>query len=461
MNTADLKTNQLSGWLDTIRQQRELPSLSAAVRIGNETTWQDACGWADLEAARPATGEMVYPLGSISKVFIATMLMQLVERGVVHLEDALVKFLPEYQVISPFGETPPTSLRQLSAHTSGLPRDAAINFPMNQSLAAWEFSAGQTALHWYASAEQVLASLAQVQLELPPDTAKHYSNLGIMLLGIALERACGQDFRSYVHENIFVPLGMASAGFLDEPGAWDERFPTGYGRSPDGSGSFPAPRWQLGGAIYTGGIYATAADLARFCAAFLPGQDYAHVLRPDSIQRMIHPGAMGDTNLGWWKGWQAGYANFGHAGAHVGFSSTALFVPELKLVVAVQTNRWNPVVDTQDSTEVARELLTRMIPAAQSSLPVFDPAAVDLARYAGHYRLPGSAASAEVSIQGRELRFSVSGEISETLSLAAVGPHQFGPPGTQFPAVTFHENAQGSITGLSYALFAFQRALAD
>ena len=76
------------------------------------------------------------------------------------------------------------------------------------------------------------------------------------------------------------------------------------------------------------------------------------MLRPDSIQRMIHPGAMGDTNLGWWKGWQAGYANFGHAGAHVGFSSTALFVPELKLVVAVQTNR--SLVDTQDSTEVNR-----------------------------------------------------------------------------------------------------------
>ena len=120
---------------------------------------------------------------------------------------------------------------------------------------------------------------------------------------------------------------------------------------------FTAPRWQLGGAIYTGGIYATAADLARFCASFLPGNRgnafHSPILSAASIRRMIHPAAMGDTNLGWWRGWHAGHANFGHAGAHVGFISAALFVPDLKLAVAVQTNRWNPLFDTNDSTEVA------------------------------------------------------------------------------------------------------------
>ena len=457
MKTSDPNLDHRQEWLEAICQQRELPSLSAAVSIAGEVAWKGACGRADLEPARPASPDMVYPLGSISKVFIVTMLMQLVEQGIVRLEDPLVKYLPEYRMTSPFADTPPTTLRQLAAHTSGLPRDAAINFPMNQSLAAWEFSVGQAPLRWYASTEQVLASLPQVALELPPDNAKQYSNLGIMLLGVALERACGQDFRSYMQEHIFAPLGLSSAGFVDEPGAWDARFPTGYGRAPGGGAHFPAPRWQLGGAVYTGGIYATAADLARFCSAFVPGETASPLLRPTSVQRMIHPAAMGDTHLGWWKGRHAGHDNFGHAGAHVGFISTALFIPELKLAVAVQANRWNPIVDTQDSTVVARELLATLIPTAQARLPVFDPAAVDLARYAGSYRLPGDVAGVEVTIQGQGLNFAVRGEISETLALFPVGPHQFGPPGTNFPAVTFLADAASGVTGLSYALFTFHR----
>lgn len=457
MKLTDLSLDPLPERLESARQQRGLPSLSAAVCIGDGFSWQGACGWATLEPARLATPETAYPLGSITKVFIVTMLMQLVEQGTVHLEDPLVKYLPEYRVSSPFADTPPTTLRQLAAHTSGLPRDAALNFPMNQSLAAWEFSAGQSPLHWYAPAEEVLASLAQVSLELPPDTAKVYSNLGIMLLGVALERACGQNFRSYIREHIFTPLGMSSAGFVDDDRAWDESFPTGYGRAPNGGAPFIAPHWQLGGAIYTGGIYANGADLAHFCTAFMPGQGESPLLSRASIQRMIHPGAMGDTHLGWWKGSHGGVSNFGHAGAHVGFISTALFVPELKLAVAVQTNRWNPVFDSQDSTAIARELLGELIPAARGLLPIFDPAAVDLDRYAGVYRLPGNAAAAEVTVAGRELRFAVKGEINEILTLYAVGPHQFGPTGTNFPAVTFLVDAYGTVTGLSYALFTFQR----
>ncbi len=445
----------LADILESLRCQRELPSVSAAVALNDEVVWQGACGLATLAPPRPATPEMVYPLGSITKVFIATMLMQLVERGVVALEDPLAQYVPEYQVQSPFPGTPPTTLRQLAAHTAGLPRDAALNFPMNQSLGAWEFSQGQAPLHWYAAPEAVLASLPTVVLELPPDTAKVYSNLGIMLLAVALERACGQDFRAYITERIFAPLGMTSAGFVDDAHAWDARFPTGYGRSMRGGAPFVAPRWQLGAAIYTGGIYATAADLARFCAAFMRAD--SPILSAASIQRMIHPAAMGDTTLGWWRGWHAGCVNYGHAGAHVGFISAALFVPEFRLAVAVQTNRWNPIFDTEDSTHIARELLAQLIPEIVRCQPAFDPATVVLEHYSGIYTLPGEYGSAEVVARDRLLHITLRGVEAEPLHFAPVGPHQFGPPGTNFPGVVFHANARGEIVSLDYALFHFQR----
>lgn len=455
MQTSFNFMGELADVLETIRQRRDLPSLSGAVTVAGEVVWKGACGLATLEPPRAATSQMVYPLGSITKVFITTMLMQLVERGVVSLEDPLVKYVPEYRVVSPFPNTPPTTLRQLAAHTSGLPRDAAINFPMNLTLGAWEFSDGKAELQWYVSAEAVLASLPTVELELPPDTGKIYSNLGVMLLAIALERACNQDFHEYLTENVFIPLGMTSAGFVDRPGAWDERFPIGYGRSSQGEAPFVAPRWQLGGAIYTGGIYSTAEDLAMFGAAFM--RDDSPILSSPGMARMIHPSAMGDTNLGWWKGWHAGYTNYGHAGAHVGFTSAVLFVPELKLCVAVQTNRFNPVFDTNDSTETARELLAYLNPQMVIDRLAFDPAQVDITSYPGVYRLPGDFASIEVSIQNGLLKAAVQGVEEEPMLLAPVGPHQFGPPGTQFPAITFKADSQGNISSLSYALFEFKR----
>ncbi len=460
MNSLPLIQDGLDEWLESMRQQRGLPSLSAAVAVDREVVWKGACGLAAEEPHRPAHPDMVYPIGSITKVFVVTMLMQLVEQGVVALEDPITKYIPEYQVISPFPGTPTASLRQLAAHTAGLPRDAAINFPMNQSLADWEFSDGRAPLHWYAPAEAVLDSLKTVALELPPDTAKRYSNLGIMLLGIALERACGQNIRQYIAEHIFAPWGMHSAGFLDEEYAWDDRFPTGYGRSSRSGALFPAPRWQLGGAIYTGGIYMTAADLARFCAAFLSAGDAGSpspILSANSVRRMIHPDAMGDTNLGWWKGWHAGHANYGHAGAHVGFIAAVLFVPVLKLSVAVQTNRWNPIFDTNDSTEVARELLSHLTPRVEQSRPPFDPASVDLGRYTGSYRLPGEYAAADVDTREGLLRIALRGREADAMSFVPVGPGQFGPPGTNFPAITFQEDSSGKIASFDYALFRFQK----
>jgi CubicO group peptidase (beta-lactamase class C family) len=407
MTELDAFLKKLPETLEALRQQRDVPSLSAAVALGGDVVWQDACGLATLDPPRSATPDMVYPLGSITKVFVATMLMQLVEKGKVALEDPVLKYIPEYQVHSPFQGTLPTSLRQLAAHTSGLPRDAAINFPMNQSLGVWEFSDGQAPLHWYAASEEILTSLPTIELELPPDTGKLYSNLGMMLLGIALERACGQGIRTYMVEHIFAPLGMSSAGFVDDDNAWDARFPTGYGRSPQNGALFVAPRWHLGGAIYTGGIYATAADLARFSASFMRVD--SPILCAPSIQRMIHPAAIGDMNLGWWKGWHAGYANYGHAGAHVGFISAVLFVPEFKLSVAVQCNRWNPIFDTEDSTQIARELLAQLIPIMKDNVPVFNPASVAVEDYAGVYILPGEYVSAEVMAEDGSITITLHG----------------------------------------------------
>ncbi len=451
----NIDLTSLDSYIDALRTEYQLPSISAAVTLGTALIWQGACGFVDLQARRPTTPEHVYPIGSDTKVFVTTALLQLVEQRVVNLEDPVAKFLPEYQVNAPWPNLPPTTLRQLAAHTSGLPRDAAINFPMNFSLGQWAASGGHTPLQWYETTERVLASLSTVQLELPPETGKNYSNLGIMLLGIALGRACGEDIRSYIRRSIFQPLQMESAGWLDDPDAWDERFPTGYARPLSGGEHFATPPWQLNCAIYTGGIYATPTDLAKFVAAQFRRDGLP--LQPDNLLRMRHPSAFGDTTLGWWKGQHAGHANFGHSGAHVGFMTTALAIDALELGVAVATNQFT--LFDNHATEIAQKLLAHLAPRAlQARQAVFEPEKVNLAAYTGSYALDGNFAYLTITMKEGQLCFRLDGVESQEMLLAPVGPHQFGLAGNPIPMITFRTRPTGEVVSLNYALFEFRRS---
>lgn len=105
-----------------------LVSLSMAIILDGRTVFCRAFGLADLKKGFPATPQTIYPIASITKLFTATMLSQLVEGGRVGLEDPVHRYLPEYRPRSPFPWAKPTTLRQLAPHTSGLPQDAPANF---------------------------------------------------------------------------------------------------------------------------------------------------------------------------------------------------------------------------------------------------------------------------------------------------------------------------------------------
>ncbi|MBN2170042.1 MAG: beta-lactamase family protein, partial [Candidatus Krumholzibacteriota bacterium] len=114
--------------VEASRQQDRLVGLSLAIVLDGEIVYRGAFGLADVENGRPATAATIYPVASVTKLFTATMLAQMCERGRVGLEDPLQRYLPECRPAPPFPGMPPTTLRQLAAHTAGLPRDAAVNF---------------------------------------------------------------------------------------------------------------------------------------------------------------------------------------------------------------------------------------------------------------------------------------------------------------------------------------------
>lgn len=450
---ADSLIKSLPGMVEAAFMESGLPSLSIAVVYDRDIIYSQAFGVADLEKKIPVTTKTVYPIASITKLFVTTMLVQLAEKGVVNLDTPLEKFLPEYKVKSPYKGTQPTTLRQLATHTSGLPIDANVNFQSDYAAASWIFSMGSTKMKWYASKEEVLANLPYIELEYPPNSRYSYSNLGMSLLGIALERAVGKPFTEYVESHILKPLGMNDSGFLLHKKK-SSPVPKGYVYVDSKSKPLIAPEWELGAALYTGGLYSTAEDMAKFLS--LQFQDAtpggAQIVSADGL-RMMHL-----ESIGWGIGWGR-YPVIEHTGGHLGFYAHVRAIPKLKIGIVALTNSNNPLSSDIPFRDIARGILEQLKQAilTGSTPSVFEPEQIDLNKYVGEYDLPGANSDINIELRNGQLFATLRQDSSFNYTLNPVGKHQFGLKGDTDPWFYFQADDTGKIISLRFMEFTFKR----
>ncbi len=247
-------------------------------------------------------GDTLFEIGSLTKVFTGILLADAVNRGAASLEDPVTRFLPE-GLLSADSPLHQVTLVELSTHTSGLPR-----LPSN-------FDEGGNPKDPYAaySVERLYEYLKGFQTA---DFVKRgktsYSNLGVGLLGHALERLAGKPYEELVRDTIFAPLGMNSSFVQRRPGDLpaeaEERFATGHRRGKE------VPRWYFDALCGAGAIVSTGHDLALFAAAHFTPQTppslFAAMKRATERQR-------GEVGLGWFLGKEGLH----HDGATGGFRS--------------------------------------------------------------------------------------------------------------------------------------------
>ena len=155
-------------------------------------------GFADLEARRPVDADTIFHWASITKTFTGIAIMQLRDRGLLSLDDPIVKYLPELrQVHNPYGPMDAITLRMLMSHSAGF------------RMSTWPWG-GDQAWHPFEPPgwAQVAAMLPYTKIEFPPGSKYSYSNPGIIFLGRVIELLTGDDYEVYVDKNILKPLGM-------------------------------------------------------------------------------------------------------------------------------------------------------------------------------------------------------------------------------------------------------------
>jgi CubicO group peptidase (beta-lactamase class C family) len=156
-------------------------------------------GKLDNATSADVDGDTVFEIGSITKVFTALLLQDMIEHGEMKLDDLVQKYLPG-SVRMPTYQGKQITLLHLATHTSGLPRD-----PGNRSPRSWK-DPDQTDY----TTEQLYAFLSHYKLPRAPGIQEEYSNLGMELLGHVIALKTGKDYETLVLERICRPLGMDS-----------------------------------------------------------------------------------------------------------------------------------------------------------------------------------------------------------------------------------------------------------
>jgi CubicO group peptidase (beta-lactamase class C family) len=451
----------------SLMQQRGWPSLSIAIVLDQKIIYSQAFGFADVDKKIPATTKTIYRVGSMTKLFTATMLMQLAERGLVNLNDPLFKYLPEYK---PKYSTNvgPTTLRQLVTHTSGLQVDAGQAFWHYFSNFQYVVSKAQEKIVWGITKDDLLSSLDKIEIEYTPNLYPHYSNLGYQLLGITLERVVREPFETYIQSNILDPLEMKNSGFILDA-RQQTRFAVGYTYLEPEFNRYRAPEWDLSVLKYSGGLYSTPEDIARFISFQFQDQidEQSNVLSGDGLRLMRTPQTLrnpesDDTyGIGWALYDYKGQPIIAHAGGHWGFSAKAEVLRNLKLGVVIMTNCNYPQGNIGPEEDLTKIILDKFIPmlSKKKAEPIFDPKKVDLHKYSGRYTVPGEYAHAELQVKNDTLQFSLIEKPEFNATILPVGLNQFCfaiDPGKN-PMFQFGIDAQGTIVDLKFLEFRFKK----
>ncbi len=263
-------------WIQEQIAYQQIPGLSVGVVYDQEVIWSKGYGVEDLESQDPVTPATLFRLGSVTKLFTATAILQLRDQGKLRLDDPVAQHLPWFELQSSFEDAPEITLRHLLTHTAGLPREAAFPY--------WT-------THEFPTSEEINAALRTQSAIYPPDKTYKYSNLGMALLGEVVVAVSGQTYADYIEQHIFEPLGMTRSAVV--PADEDRlQMATAYmRRQPDGDREV-MEYYETRGMAPSANIVSSVDDLARFAALHLraaPESGDGEVVKASTLHEMQRP----------------------------------------------------------------------------------------------------------------------------------------------------------------------------
>jgi CubicO group peptidase (beta-lactamase class C family) len=313
LTKADFETF-LDALIPSQLRNRNISGAVISVVKDGQVLFQKGYGYADFEEKKAVLPDKtLFRPGSISKLFTATAIMQLVEQGELDLDRDVNDYL-DFAIPKTYPQ--PVTLRQLLTHTGGFEETLKNLFVASES--------DLKPLRTYLVNEMPARIF-------PPGKIPSYSNYGFTLAGYIVERVSGEKFERYIENHILKPLVMNNSTFDQPlPAQLARQMSKGYLNASKKSQDFEFVQVAPAGALST-----TAADMTRFMLAFLQdgSVDGVAILKPETVRQMqtrqfeLNPMICG-LGITFMEYWVNPVRAIGHAGDTVYFHSDMVLVPD-------------------------------------------------------------------------------------------------------------------------------------
>lgn len=369
---SDEMTGRLQTWMDRYR----VPGVAMAWMHGDRIE-SAAAGVVNVNTGVAVTPDTLFQIGSITKVYTTTLIMQLVDEGRLELDSPAVQYLPDLRFADE-AETRRVTLRHLLTHTSGVDGDFFEGFGRGDDCVA-----------------KYVEACARLPFIFPIGSMWSYCNAGFVVLGRIIEMMTGMSWDQALRKRLLDPLGAKQTVTLPEE-ALQHNTAAGHQVGPTLEISL-APVWGMERSCGPAGATpcSTVLDLLTFARMHMDGgvaADGARVLSEGAVRAMQEPqfelpAAPGEFPAHWGLGWMLfdwdGRRVFGHDGGTIGQASSLRILPEQDFAVAVLTN-------SLGGSLLTSRIMRWMFGCAGVEMPARpkppeSPAAVDLNAYTGVY----------------------------------------------------------------------------
>ena len=373
--------DDVHAWLDerlpALLQKYDVPGAAWAVLKDGEQV-DGAAGLLSKATGVEATADSVFQIGSVTKLWTSTLVLQLADEGKLDLEQPVRSYLPEFRIGDEAAAARMT-VRQLLNHTAGFEGDIFT-----------DTGVGDDCL------EKYVATLHDVPQLFPPGEQFSYNNAGYCVLGRLVEVLRGKPYDACLREHLIAPLGLTHTA----TGPYEAilfRAAVGHVEPEPGAGYVPAPVWAMARSNAPAGsmLSMRPRDLLAFARMHLEdgrAADGTRILAPGTAARM-HDRQVDLPELGLMgSSWGLGFERFdtpagtiiGHDGNTIGQAAFLRMVPEAGVAVALLTNGGDVFPLYRD---VVGHVLGELTGAGLSAMPAppGEPRQIDARRYVGTY----------------------------------------------------------------------------
>ncbi len=297
------------------------PGAAVGVWIPGRGTWVHAQGTGDLATGAPIRVADQFRIGSITKTFAATVLLQLVDEGRLQLDDRLEQYVPGV----PNGDR--ITIRQVLGMTAGI-----FSYTADATFEA-EYDADPLMPF---SLQDLLAIVRRNPPDFPPGESVQYSDTNYYLLGLIIEQLTGQHVGEAIDQRIVQPLRLTSTSYPTTPDM-PEPYAHGYNAEPGGT-LRDVTRSNPAVAGAAGAMISTLDDLRLWTEALARGALLSPTMQRERLQWSAFPGGEA-VNSRYGLGIAAVDNFLGHSGGIAGYESMALHLPEANATIVVLANK--------------------------------------------------------------------------------------------------------------------------